>query len=114
MSSRTHTWAQYGEDPSDHECLACGTTTYQHDDEAVWFSACHPPTLSPTPEARWELVDAHRCTACGYLDTDGYRMIDHLRTHRGPSPSDDTQPAKIAEVSSDASRQTPDTPVPRP
>jgi hypothetical protein len=32
-------------------------------------------------EARWEIVDAHRCTACGHLDTDGHRIVQHLRTH---------------------------------
>lgn len=32
-------------------------------------------------QARWEIVDAHRCTACGHLDQDGYRMVEHLRTH---------------------------------
>jgi hypothetical protein len=36
--------------------------------------------------ARWEIVDAHRCTACGHLDRDGYRMVEHLRTH-GPGPA---------------------------
>jgi hypothetical protein len=45
-------------------------------------------SATPTPAAddryggaRWEIVDAHRCIACGHLDTDGYRMVEHLRTH---------------------------------
>jgi hypothetical protein len=43
--------------------------------------------------ARWEIVDAHRCTACGHLDRDGYRMVEHLRTH-GPLPNAVTVPGK--------------------
>jgi hypothetical protein len=40
--------------------------------------------MTAVAPAQWELVDAHRCTACGHLETDGYRMVEHLRTHNEP------------------------------
>jgi hypothetical protein len=42
-------------------------------------------------EAKWEIVDAHRCTACGHLDTNGYRMVEHLRTHAQALERDEPQ-----------------------